>query len=139
MNKEAQDKKLIQAVIDRFGVDAVLDCIPQEKILGRVDVDDCIDHFGSSDIAFSLYYYGDKDALLDYCTFSELASAAEEKGDLEEWFENETVQLEGPVSQDEAISPLLREALGCLSPNRQFWTKQDAINALSEHINFWWH
>lgn len=139
MNRETEDKKLIQTVIDRFGVDAVLDCIPQEKILDRVDVDDCIDHFGSSDIAFSLYYHGDKDALLDYCTFGELASAAEEKGDLEECFENETAQLEGSVSQDEAISPLLREALRYLSPHRQFWTKQDAIDALSEHINFWWH
>ena len=85
MNQKKTETELIQAVIKHFGIETVLDCIPKEKILDRVDADDCVRHFGSVDIAYSLYYSGDKDQLLDLYTFSELALAAEDKGDLKEW------------------------------------------------------
>lgn len=133
MNQKKTETELIQAVIKHFGIETVLDCIPKEKILDRVDADDCVRHFGSVDIAYSLYYSGDKDQLLDLYTFSELALAAEDKGDLKEW-----VTADDSVSQDEAISPLIRDALYYISPNRVHWSKEDAITALSEHINFWW-
>ena len=138
MNQKKTETELIQAVIKHFGIEAVLDCIPKEKILDRVDADDCVRHFGSVDIAYSLYYSRDKDQLLDLYTFSELALAAADKGDLKKWVETQQVAADDPVSQDEAISPLIRDALYYISPNRVHWSKEDAITALSEHINFWW-